>query len=108
MIRAREKLAAARHLLDGGFGADAVPPAYFAVFQMAEAALAIASGRFPTPNPGSDGRPGAVSGIVALLVVLFGAGRRIGTLETKVDMLRDVYVREVLKSARQGNASTGD
>lgn len=39
--RAREKLAAARHLLDGGFGADAVPPAYYAAFHAAEAALAI-------------------------------------------------------------------
>lgn len=39
--RAREKLAAARHLLEGGFGADAVPPAYYAVFHMAEAALAV-------------------------------------------------------------------
>lgn len=38
--RAREKLAAARHLLDGGFGADAVPPAYYAAFHVAEAALA--------------------------------------------------------------------
>jgi hypothetical protein len=41
IVRAREKLAAARHLLEGGFGADAVPPAYYAVFHMAEAALAI-------------------------------------------------------------------
>ena len=40
ITRAREKLAAARHLLDGGFGADAVPPAYYAAFHMAEAALA--------------------------------------------------------------------
>jgi hypothetical protein len=39
--RAREKLAAARHLLDGGFGADAVPSAYYAAFHAAEAALAI-------------------------------------------------------------------
>lgn len=38
--RARAKLAAARHLLDGGFGADAVPPAYYAAFHVAEAALA--------------------------------------------------------------------
>ena len=41
IARARDKLAAARHLLEGGFGADAVPPAYYAVFHMAEAALAI-------------------------------------------------------------------
>lgn len=39
--RAREKLAAARHLLEGGFGADAVPPAYYAAFHVAEAALAV-------------------------------------------------------------------
>lgn len=41
VARARAKLAAARHLLAGGFGADAVPPAYYAAFHMAEAALAI-------------------------------------------------------------------
>lgn len=41
VTRAREKLAAARHLLEGGFGADAVSPAYSAVFHMAEAALAV-------------------------------------------------------------------
>lgn len=41
VVRAREKLAAARHLLDGGFTADAVPPAYYAAFHMAEAALAL-------------------------------------------------------------------
>lgn len=39
--RSREKLAAARHLLEGGFGADAVSPAYYAAFHMAEAALAL-------------------------------------------------------------------
>ena len=39
--RARGKLAAARHLLDGGFGPDAVPPAYYAAFHVAEAALAV-------------------------------------------------------------------
>lgn len=38
--RARAKLAAARHLLDGGFGPDAVPSAYYAAFHVAEAALA--------------------------------------------------------------------
>ena len=38
--RARAKLAAARYLLDGGFGGDAVPPAYYAAFHVAEAALA--------------------------------------------------------------------
>jgi hypothetical protein len=36
--RARAKLSAARHLLDGGFGPDAVPPAYYAAFHVAEAA----------------------------------------------------------------------
>lgn len=39
--RAREKLAAARHLLEGEFGADAVPSAYYAAFHVAEAALAV-------------------------------------------------------------------
>jgi hypothetical protein len=41
VVRARAKLAAARHLLDGGFGADAVPSAYYAAFHVAEAALAV-------------------------------------------------------------------
>lgn len=41
VVRARKKLDAARHLLQGGFGADAVSPAYYAAFHMAEAALAI-------------------------------------------------------------------
>lgn len=39
--RAREKLAVARHVLDAGFAADAVSPAYYAVFRVAEAALAV-------------------------------------------------------------------
>jgi uncharacterized protein (UPF0332 family) len=41
VARAREKLAAARHLLDGEFWPDAVPSAYYAAFHMAEAALAV-------------------------------------------------------------------
>jgi len=39
--RAREKLAVARHVLAAGFHADAVPPAYYAAFHAAEAALAV-------------------------------------------------------------------
>jgi uncharacterized protein (UPF0332 family) len=39
--RAREKLAVARRVLAAGFDADAVPPAYYAAFHAAEAALAV-------------------------------------------------------------------
>jgi uncharacterized protein (UPF0332 family) len=39
--RARDKLAAARAVLAAGLPADAVPPAYYACFHVAEAALAV-------------------------------------------------------------------
>ena len=39
--RARDKLAVARHVLAAGYPADAVPPAYYAVFHAAEAALLV-------------------------------------------------------------------
>jgi uncharacterized protein (UPF0332 family) len=38
--RAREKLAVANRVLEAGFAADAVPPAYYACYFAAEAALA--------------------------------------------------------------------
>lgn len=39
--RARQKLAVARHVLAGGYPADAVSPAYYAAFHAAEAALLV-------------------------------------------------------------------
>lgn len=39
--RARDKLAVAKHVLAAGYPADAVSPAYYAVFHAAEAALLI-------------------------------------------------------------------
>lgn len=39
--RARDKLAVAKHVLAAGYPADAVSPAYFAVFHAAEAALLV-------------------------------------------------------------------
>jgi uncharacterized protein (UPF0332 family) len=39
--RARDKLAVARHVLAAGYPADAVSPAYYAVFHAAEAALLV-------------------------------------------------------------------
>lgn len=39
--RARQKLAVARHVLAGGYHADAVSPAYYAAFHAAEAALLV-------------------------------------------------------------------
>lgn len=39
--RARQKLAVARHVLAGGYPADAVSPAYYAAYHAAEAALLV-------------------------------------------------------------------
>ncbi|HEX9670826.1 MAG TPA: HEPN domain-containing protein [Thermoanaerobaculia bacterium] len=39
--RARQKLEVARHVLAGGYAADAVSPAYYAAFHAAEAALLV-------------------------------------------------------------------
>jgi uncharacterized protein (UPF0332 family) len=39
--RARDKLAVAKHVLAAGYPADAVSPAYYAVFHAAEAALLV-------------------------------------------------------------------
>lgn len=39
--RSRDKLAVARHVLAAGYPADAVSPAYYAVFHAAEAALLV-------------------------------------------------------------------
>ena len=45
VTRARSKLAVARHLIDGGFGVDAIPAAYFAAFHLAEIALVVEGDR---------------------------------------------------------------
>lgn len=39
--RARDKLAVAKHVLAAGYPADAVSPAYYAVFHAAEASLLV-------------------------------------------------------------------
>ncbi len=39
--RAMDKLQVARKVLDAGFPAEAIPPAYYACFHVAEAALSI-------------------------------------------------------------------
>ena len=49
--RSRQKLAVARHVLDGGFPADAVSPAYYAAFHAAEAALLV-EGDLPRTHEG--------------------------------------------------------
>lgn len=49
--RAREKLAVARHVLDVGFPADAVSPAYYAAFHAAEAVLLL-EGDVPRSHEG--------------------------------------------------------
>lgn len=49
--RARDKLEVAQKVLDAGFPADAVSPAYYAVFHVAEAALAV-EGHDPKTHSG--------------------------------------------------------